>query len=409
MAESKNYAYPLGISQVPYASFIKINKYKYDKGMKEVAQNQADALGSVSNSGALRGVADAVTNSANYVYNEGTKSNKYANISASKDNTATGWAAAVQKARKDTQWWGTGVFDRRSDDDILNTEFEGKYIGGKRSKVKLKDTIARKEEVRKYNAEGYKMEYCNLPLPNEFQYNYGANWNNTFKLGTMALLADDPGRAKTILGAGGVLGGTLGGLKNALGDVDASKSTKKWVGIATGAAKGAKIASNPFNVNSDLLDPTNLAGLAGMAPNENAIQFFSKMEFRQFELNFEFASRDDKESKVIQDILKWFKVGMHPGSLDALGSGTGVLLGFPDVFVLEPRFVPVEKGKELPSEPHKMMPKTKLCALTSMSVNTTPFGALTTVHDGTIPLITVTLRFNELTALTKMDFESQLF
>jgi len=406
MAESKNYAYPIGISEVPYASFIKINKYKYDKGMKEVAQNQADALGSVSNSGALRGVADAVTNSANYIYNEGAKSNKYANISASKDNTATGWAAAVQKARKDTQWWGTGVFDRRSDDDILNTEFEGKYIGGKRSKVKLKDTIARKEEVRKYNAEGYKMEYCNLPLPNEFQYNYGANWNNTFKLGTMALLADDPGRAGKILAASGVIGGGLGGLKKYLGN---EGSGKQFVNMATGAAKGAKIASNPFNVNSDLLDPTNLAGLAGMAPNENAIQFFSKMEFRQFELNFEFASRSKEESTVIQDILKWFKVGMHPGSLDALGSGTGVLLGFPDVFVLEPRFVPVEKGDKLPSEPHKMMPKTKLCALTSMSVNTTPFGTLTTVHDGTIPLITVTLRFNELTALTKMDFESQLF
>ena len=407
MAESKNYAYPLGISQVPYASFIKINKYKYDKGMKEVAQNQADALGSVSNSGALRGVADAVTNSANYVYNEGTKSNKYANISASKDNTATGWAAAVQKARKDTQWWGTGVFDRRSDDDILNTEFEGKYIGGKRSKVKLKDTIARKEEVRKYNAEGYKMEYCNLPLPNEFQYNYGANWNNTFKLGTMALLADDPGRAKTILGAGGVLGGTLGGLKNALGDVDASKSTKKWVGIATGAAKGAKIASNPFNVNSDLLDPTNLAGLAGMAPNENAIQFFSKMEFRQFELNFEFASRDKHESKMIRDILQWFKIGMHPTSLDPLGSGSGVLLGFPDVFELEPKFVAVSKGDKKHVQSHKMMPKTKLCALSSITVNTSPFGTLTTVHDGSIPLITATLRFNELTALTRADFFEQ--
>ncbi len=109
---------------------------------------------------------------------------------------------------------------------------------------------------------------------------------------------------------------------------------------------------------------------------------------------------------MIQDILKWFKIGMHPASLDPLGSGTGVLLGFPDVFVLEPRFVPVKQGVTMSSEPHKMMPKTKLCALQGLNVNTTPFGTVSTVHDGTIPLITATLRFTELTALTRTDFDS---
>ena len=28
---------------------------------------------------------------------------------------------------------------------------------------------------------------CMLPLPNEFQYKYGADWNNEFKLGTLHL------------------------------------------------------------------------------------------------------------------------------------------------------------------------------------------------------------------------------
>ena len=35
---------------------------------------------------------------------------------------------------------------------------------------------------------------CMLPLPNEFQYKYGADWNNEFKLGTLALAADDFGK-----------------------------------------------------------------------------------------------------------------------------------------------------------------------------------------------------------------------
>ena len=40
---------------------------------------------------------------------------------------------------------------------------------------------------------------CHLPLPNEFQYKYGADWNNEFKLGTLALAADDALRNGGIL------------------------------------------------------------------------------------------------------------------------------------------------------------------------------------------------------------------
>ena len=34
-------------------------------------------------------------------------------------------------------------------------------------------------------------------MPNEFQYDYGANWNNTFKMGTMAL-ADNAAKSNCI-------------------------------------------------------------------------------------------------------------------------------------------------------------------------------------------------------------------
>ena len=50
------------------------------------------------------------------------------------------------------------------------------------------------------------------------------------------------------------------------------------------------------------------------------------------------------------------------------------------------------------------MPQTKLCALVGMRVNTTPYGEFSTVFDGSIPLVTVSLKFNELTALTRSDF-----
>ena len=101
-------------------------------------------------------------------------------------------------------------------------------------------------------------------------------------------------------------------------------------------------------------------------------------------------------------------MGMHPVSKQATGGGSGVLLGFPDVWRIEPRFIPgnATGGKFEPGtdKPHPMMPQTKLCALTSMSVNTTPMGQFSTVYDGSIPLVTITLRFEELTALTRADF-----
>ena len=414
MAEVVNYSYPRKISEIPYASFLAIQKYSYDEAMKSAAQSQKDALGAVSNSGLVKGMADSLANGANWIYGNGTNSMAFAN---DKDS-------AIDKTRTkllNKKWSKIGMLEglandvglsssyidtmnevnAMTDDQILDEKFEGRFKNGKREQISLRDTLKRKKEVAQFRAEGYKESHCNLPLPNEFQYNYGANWNNTFRLGTMALAAEDPARAAAILGVGGVVGGSVGALKTFLSGTGKGKMAS---GIASGTLAGMKKASDPFNVNSAITNPRNIAGLAGMAPNENAVQFFQKMEFRQFELNFEFASRDDKESKVIQDILKWFKLGMHPTSMDPLGSGSGVLLGFPDVFVLKPMFVPVVKGEAETPIPHKMMPKTKLCALVGLTVNSTPFGALTTIHDGTIPLITATLRFNELTALTRADF-----
>ena len=42
--------YPLGISKIPYASYLNIKKYEYQEGLKKVASNQNDALGSVERS-----------------------------------------------------------------------------------------------------------------------------------------------------------------------------------------------------------------------------------------------------------------------------------------------------------------------------------------------------------------------
>ena len=56
-----------------------------------------------------------------------------------------------------------------------------------------------------------------------------------------------------------------------------------------------------------------------------------------------------------------------------------------------------------------MMPKTKICALTNLTINTTPFGQLQTIFDGSIPLVTMELMFMETTKLTRADMEGATY
>ena len=398
----QNYSYPKKIASVPFASFMRINKYSYDEGMAEVGKQQNDVLGSVQNSGLVKSVTEGLADSAQWLYGDKTGGNNY--LAMEEEKMLAKFRDNTKDIHKPNDSSSRNWEDTRTKEDLLNEEFDvDNGRGTEPSKTTLNELLEEKKAAKNFHDQGYAKDYCNIAMPNEFQYDYGANWNNTFKLGTMALAADDPARAAMLLGAGGLVGGVSSLGVNALG-----KNNELAAVITEGAKDGVGKAANPFGVNSDILDPTNVVGLAGLAPNENAIQFFKKMEFRKFELNFEFAARSDKESLEIQEIITWFKHGMHPVSKNADGGGSGVLLGFPDVWTLEPRFVPGNVEGEAyvagTDKPHPMMPATKLCALSGMTINTTPMGQFNTVFDGTIPLITIRLAFNELTALTRSDF-----
>ena len=161
-------------------------------------------------------------------------------------------------------------------------------------------------------------------------------------------------------------------------------------------------------MNSEL-SPKNIAGLAGLAPNENSIQFFQRMQGRDFSFRFELAARNKVESDLIIEVIEWFKRGMHPNSKN--GKGSALMLTFPDVFFLTPKFVRCNESGEIEGKPiqHPMMPRSKLCALTGLTINTTPFGQLQTIFDGTIPVVTMELQFKETTKLTRVDMEGSQY
>ena len=398
--------YPRGISTVPYASFLKITRYEYQEALEKVAANSNDALGAFARSGVMKNLVNATTCGASTIYN---------GASFDSDSSLNTMENSINEGKKNSWWDFADVF---SFDGTNKTEIPG---GDKEITLPNGETTTwnalknEKDEVANERRKGLAASDLFVALPEEFQYGYKADWGNTFKMGTMALMADNAAKFTALgaLGAGAGAGftaslGKLQDMAGMAGNIPGVNADE----YAANMAAGAQMATNPFGVN-DSLNPTNIAGLGGMAPNENAIQMFSRMGFRQFSFSFSFASRNPKESQDVQTIIEWFKRGMHPGSSN--GKGSAVMLTFPDVFVLEPMFMPVDEtvdstGKrklEVAEEPiqHPMMPKTKICALTSLTVNTTPMSAINTIFDGSIPLVTVELTFDETTALTRMDME----
>jgi hypothetical protein len=398
--------YPRGISTVPYASFLKITRYEYQEALEKVAANSNDALGAFARSGVMKNLVNATTSVASTIYN---------GASFDADSSLNTMENSINEGKKNAWWDFADVF---SFDGTNKTEIPG---GDKEITLPNGETTTwnalknEKDEAANERRKGLAASDLFVALPEEFQYGYKADWGNTFKMGTMALMADNAAKFTALgaLGAGAGAGftaslGKLQDMAGMAGNIPGVNADE----YAANMAAGAQMATNPFGVN-DSLNPTNIAGLGGMAPNENAIQMFSRMGFRQFSFSFSFASRNPKESQDVQTIIEWFKRGMHPGSSN--GKGSAVMLTFPDVFVLEPMFMPVDEtvdstGKrklEVAEEPiqHPMMPKTKICALTSLTVNTTPMSAINTIFDGSIPLVTVELTFDETTALTRMDME----
>ena len=393
--------YPTGLSSIPYASFLQIEKYAYSEAQKKVAQNQNDAFGSIGRS-KFGDLINGGVNALATVYGSGDTSTEKGKVNIYQTKYKV---AGTSKRRSGAN---NKTVDITTADDSTRITVNGQVTTVGELKAKKKAIIDRQ-------SKGLMSKKCMLPLPNEFQYKYGADWNNEFKLGTLALAADDAGRFLATTGAGAALGGGSSALAQYLSSPVGGGSKKLLEGfgidptkVVQGAAGGAAKAANLYGVNSEL-NPTNLAGLAGLAPNENSIQFFQRMQSRQFSFRFELAARNKKESKTIIEIIEWFKRGMHPGSKQ--GRGSAVLLTFPDVFVLCPKFVKCDEEGNPVGDPiqHPMMPKTKICALTNLTINTTPFGQLQTIFDGSIPLVTMELMFMETTKLTRADMEGATF
>ena len=383
--------YPKNVSSTAFASFLEIERLQYKKGL-EKAGGATESLLTSGLAGVLGGIGGVTAS----IYNTGADQSTISQL-----ESTLAQAQGIEATSIADQSGGLGVNEENASklesindltDEQLATVRDSN--GNPVTREKLKEIQER--AILRRNKDG---QIINVALPNEMSYGYGAAWNNTFKIGTLAAAFNSTAglaAGVAVSATGGALGGLLQKQKN-----KASKSGSDGGNLLGAIGAGASKAANPFGINSDLNPAsaqglTNLAGLNGMAPNENAVQFFSNIEFREFTFDFEIFTPSAADKAIAETLIKFFKQGMHPSA----PAGTGVLK-FPDVYIIRPKFKP-ERGS---ATNHYLLPQSKSCALTNLRVNTTPMNSVQTTYDGTFPLVTISVTFKELTALTREDLE----
>ena len=164
MAETQNTVieYPVGLSEIPFASFLQIEKYSYDEAMKTVAKEQNDALGSLQRS-QLGNAIDLIGDAQELAYASGDFTDKN-NTRFNENYTAAD--------RSDSALFSGGqinINDPNVDKNIVVV------VNGE--EITVGQLLQKKQEMRDRQNKGLMSKKCMLPLPNEFQYKYGADWN----------------------------------------------------------------------------------------------------------------------------------------------------------------------------------------------------------------------------------------
>lgn len=198
-----------------------------------------------------------------------------------------------------------------------------------------------------------------LHIPNNLSITYGVQWSEE---DTFALAA-----------AGAVGGEVMKALQSAGKDSDV---TGTGAAILTNLAlsKGPQGAANSV--------------ATGMAANPKKEQVFKGVNFRTFSFDYKFFPRNKNEAQNVMDIIKQFKMHMHPEFKDANN--------FVYIYPSEFDIFYYNGGQE-----NDKIHRHTSCVLTDLSINYAPNGMFTTFDNGMPTQIDVTLAFRELALLTK--------
>jgi len=210
-----------------------------------------------------------------------------------------------------------------------------------------------------------------LYLPPKLEYKYGADWQK-MSFGAMGAAF---GQGKE------AMAGLLGGIGATAGNYLAES--------IQGALK------NIPKVES--LDLDNFLGASfGVVFNDNTLQTFDRMQTRQFQFDYLMVARNSREEKNIREIIRFFKVAMHPVA-ETDGRNNSLTLGYPYVFRIRPA------GSFAKESVLSFLPQTKYCALVGLNVDYTPDNVISLTPGQFVQAVRLSLSFNEITSLTRQD------
>jgi len=168
---------------------------------------------------------------------------------------------------------------------------------------------------------------------------------------------------------------TAGG-QSAVQTFFATKATAALLGDGNFTQNLSRETGSVFNSNTELL-------FNGVAPP------------RSFSFSFDLVPRSEAESKVIKEIILFFKKESAAQKGAETGGAAGLFLKSPSVFKVQY----MSGGKS-----HPFLHQFKICALNSMSVNYTGSGTYATYSDATPVHMQMILSFQELTPIYREDY-----
>ena len=197
---------------------------------------------------------------------------------------------------------------------------------------------------------------------------------------------------------GSINGGlTTGAVSDLVKIVEGSLGAASDVIIKGGAQDLIKKSVISKLVNS-LGGNTSTSGLiaraTGQVLNPNLELLFTGVNLRSFSFDFDFTPRDSKESKVVKNIIRTFKIGMAPRT-GGTNEGAGLFISAPNVFILT-----YKSGKN----DHPFLNVFKPCALVNMTTNYTGSGSYSTYSDSTPVHMKMNLGFTELNPIYYEDY-----
>jgi hypothetical protein len=135
-----------------------------------------------------------------------------------------------------------------------------------------------------------------------------------------------------------------------------------------------------------------LSAASGLAANPKKENLFKAIDFRTFSFDYSFFPRNPAEAQNIREIIKMFKLHMHPEYKDS----NGFLFIYPSEFDI----FYYNNGKE-----NLNLHRHTSCVLTEMNVNYAPNNMFNSFSNGMPTQINVSLTFKELSILTKKEME----